>query len=468
MAAKRCDALLVVDQLEQLCGIITDKDLTFRVVAEGLDVNTTKVHEIMTKNVQFANAHQTATEALTTMITGGFRHLPVMDNEGDVVGVLDITKCLYDALFRLEKLDRSSKKITEALNDVQKHFEDMPPMFAQQCEAMRQKLLCPDLRSITRETIPPEVSSRATVREAAKAMRQAKSTAVLIFEEKSRLAGIFTSKDVVLRVVAVKSDPSNTSIIRVMTPHPDSVSETTSVFTALRMMHDNHYLHLPVTDDEKKVIGLIDVLHLSHSVLEKINSMREGPQQTDFWTSTYIQDNGFDSENPFSVQPSDSASMVSESQKTNTTTFSHVPSDPYIFAFKFRDPVSLAWHRVTSPIVLSSLLVHIQKKCSTDIEIERIFYTDEDDDTIALVTDADLMHAVAVARENGVQRLLLSVQTTKYGLVHTKQPVDAASPRQDAPKSKPHAAHHSPTFMYIGFGVAMTLSIIGLVSLLKR
>ncbi|ORZ37729.1 hypothetical protein BCR44DRAFT_1375881, partial [Catenaria anguillulae PL171] len=301
MAARRCDALLVVDQQDRLCGIVTDKDLAFRVVAEGLDLNATKVFEIMTKNVQFVNANQTASEALSTMIAGGFRHLPVMDDEGDVVGVLDITKCLYDALERIDTIYGSSKKLTDALEDVQRDWAStgINAALSQQFEMIRQKMLCPDLNSIlsAESLMPPELGLKANVREAARAMKQFKSTAVLIFDESSgpgrKLAGIFTSKDIVLRVMSVKADPGATSIIRVMTPHPDTVATHTTIYDALKMMHDNKYLHLPVvdatvSDDTQQVIGLVDVLKLTYNVLEKIQSAREqdgGPAWNEFWTS---------------------------------------------------------------------------------------------------------------------------------------------------------------------------------------
>ena len=51
------------------------------------------------------------------------------------------------------------------------------------------------------------------------------------------LAGIFTTKDVCLRVLAQGLDPATTSIVRVMTPRPDTASEDMTVKDALRKMH---------------------------------------------------------------------------------------------------------------------------------------------------------------------------------------------------------------------------------------
>jgi signal-transduction protein with cAMP-binding, CBS, and nucleotidyltransferase domain len=50
MAAKRGDAVLAVNEEGQLSGILTDKDIAYRVVAEGLDIRNTTVAQVMTRN----------------------------------------------------------------------------------------------------------------------------------------------------------------------------------------------------------------------------------------------------------------------------------------------------------------------------------------------------------------------------------------------------------------------------------
>jgi CBS domain-containing protein len=52
-----------------------------------------------------------------------------------------------------------------------------------------------------------------------------------------RIAGIFTSKDVVLRVIAAGLEASRCSVVRVMTPHPDTAPPTMSVHDALKKMY---------------------------------------------------------------------------------------------------------------------------------------------------------------------------------------------------------------------------------------
>ena len=257
-AAKRTDCVLVVDDEEHLAGIFTAKDLAFRIVAGGLDPRTTPVSEIMTASPMVTRDTTSATEALNTMVMRGFRHLPVCNEDGDVVGLLDIAKVFYEALEKLERAHGSSQKLYNALEGVQNEWGGgaMGPQQAmlQYVEALRERMSMPDLSSILdSRTVPCTVGVRTSVRDAARLMREHRTTAVCVMDNATaspgassecrhgfttgRIAGIFTSKDVVLRVIAAGLDPRTCSVVRVMTPHPDTVEPTMNIQEALRKMH---------------------------------------------------------------------------------------------------------------------------------------------------------------------------------------------------------------------------------------
>nr|XP_028962288.1 CBS domain-containing protein CBSCBSPB1-like [Malus domestica] len=61
------------------------------------------------------------TEALQKMVQGKFRHLPVVEN-GEVIALLDIAKCLYDAIARMERAAEKGKAIAAAVEGVEKHW----------------------------------------------------------------------------------------------------------------------------------------------------------------------------------------------------------------------------------------------------------------------------------------------------------------------------------------------------------
>lgn len=117
--------------------------------------------------------------------------------------------------------------------------------------ALREKTALPDLTTVMdSRTQPVTVMPKTSVREAAKLMRENRTTAVCVVETNGpghmpRLVGIFTSKDIVLRVIAAGLDPGRCSVVRVMTPHPDTGSPTMTIQDALKKMH-SMCLRLPL------------------------------------------------------------------------------------------------------------------------------------------------------------------------------------------------------------------------------
>ena len=237
MAAKREDCVLVTDDDDRIAGIFTAKDLAFRVVGAGIKARDVTISEIMTKNPLCARTDTSATDALDLMVRKGFRHLPVMDENQDISGILDITKCFYDAMEKLERAYSSSRKLYDALEGVQSELgSSQPQQIIQYVEALRQKMSGPTLESVLNGLPPTTVSVRTSVKEAAALMKENHTTAVLV-QDQGSITGIFTSKDVVLRVIAPGLDPTNCSVVRVMTPHPDFAPMDMTIQAALRKMH---------------------------------------------------------------------------------------------------------------------------------------------------------------------------------------------------------------------------------------
>jgi CBS domain-containing protein len=286
-AAKRTDCVLVVDDEEGLSGIFTAKDLAYRVTADGLDPHTTPVGQIMTRNPMVTRDTTSATEALQLMVQKHFRHLPVCNEEGNVVGLLDITKVFHEALGKVERSSSASEKLYSALAGVQSELG--PNMSANPqaaamlayVDALREKTALPDLTTVMdSRTQPATVGPKTTVKEVAKIMKERRTTAVCVMEGTNtggglapKIAGIFTSKDVVLRVIAAGLDAGRCSVVRVMTPHPDTAPPTMSVHDALKKMHNGHYLNLPVVEADGRLVAIVDVLKLTYATLEQMNSM---------------------------------------------------------------------------------------------------------------------------------------------------------------------------------------------------
>ncbi|EGW32530.1 uncharacterized protein SPAPADRAFT_139714 [Spathaspora passalidarum NRRL Y-27907] len=277
MTAKRENCILVINEAGELMGIFTAKDLAFRVVGAGLNASSITIDQIMTPNPICAFANQPASEALTLMVEKGFRHLPVLDEEtNQILGVLDITKCYEQQMEKLERMHSSSSKLDDALNSIHSEIgiDEHPAQVFEYFETLKQKMNSPTLESVLDFTTGPVFTNvKASVYEATILMKENRTTAVLIKDTNDEVAGIFTSKDVVLRVIAAGLDPKTCSIVRVMTPHPDVANVNLPVQQALRQMLEGHYLNLPVIGEDQEIIGIVDVLKLTYVTLSQIKSV---------------------------------------------------------------------------------------------------------------------------------------------------------------------------------------------------
>jgi CBS domain-containing protein len=69
-------------------GVITEADIA-RAVADGMDVNKTRIHDLLTARHAAIPAATSIRDAARTMVNGGFRQLPVADGTGPI-GIVDI------------------------------------------------------------------------------------------------------------------------------------------------------------------------------------------------------------------------------------------------------------------------------------------------------------------------------------------------------------------------------------------
>jgi CBS domain-containing protein len=121
-----------------------------------------------------------------------------------------------------------------------------------------------------------------TVAEAARLMRQRDVSAILVTGAKHKLAGIFTERDAVFRVIAESRDPKTTRIGDVMTANPQTIAPDRPFALALLTMHEGGFRHLPVVSDGRPV-GMVtarDALGLEWDDFELELERRERLGQT--------------------------------------------------------------------------------------------------------------------------------------------------------------------------------------------
>jgi CBS domain-containing protein len=92
-------ALLVMDG-PRLCGIFTERDALFRVLAEARDPGSTRLSDVMTTQPQTIHPDEPFLHALRIMHRGRFRHLPVVEFDRPL-GMVSVRDALDDDLYAL-------------------------------------------------------------------------------------------------------------------------------------------------------------------------------------------------------------------------------------------------------------------------------------------------------------------------------------------------------------------------------
>jgi CBS domain-containing protein len=112
MRQRAVGTLVIVNAAQEPIGIITDRDLMERVVAEARDATNTLVGEIMTRDPMTIAADEPIQVALSRMCRGGFRRLPVVNREGTLVGLVSMDDMLMLLSEELAQIGQLVKRET--------------------------------------------------------------------------------------------------------------------------------------------------------------------------------------------------------------------------------------------------------------------------------------------------------------------------------------------------------------------
>jgi CBS domain-containing protein len=92
---------------------------------------------------------------------------------------------------------------------------------------------------------------------ASQIMRDEDVGSVPVIDDKQRLLGIITDRDVALRVVAAERDPGGTTVQDVMTRNPIACRPGDAMQRALDLMAQHQLRRLPVVGDDRRLVGII-------------------------------------------------------------------------------------------------------------------------------------------------------------------------------------------------------------------
>jgi CBS domain-containing protein len=116
MTRANCGSVLILDNIAgTLLGILTERDLMTRVLARALDPAKTAVSAVMTHGPTCVGPETHVADAVLIMIERGFRHLPILDASGKILGVFSVRDALPREVNTAVNLAEFNDQVNDAL-----------------------------------------------------------------------------------------------------------------------------------------------------------------------------------------------------------------------------------------------------------------------------------------------------------------------------------------------------------------
>jgi CBS domain-containing protein len=273
-------------------GIFGFKDMMTRAIAKELPIDETEVAEVMTPNPESVSPDMTVVEALQVMHDNKFLTLPVCEEDGTVVGLVDVMDLIYScggadgwrSIFG-SAMDCDDDMSADGSSSVRSGIVSLAKSAK---TSLTNKTVDNKSRSAPtkkkaddrpvsklRPSKPLIADQSETVLEVCQLLAKKRGRACLIAAKNGGLAGILTDHDVVRRVVAKHVNPATNKVTKVMTRDPMCVEMNDSAMEALTTMIENHYRYLPVIDDEQAIVGLLDIGKVLNDAITKLERSYE-------------------------------------------------------------------------------------------------------------------------------------------------------------------------------------------------
>lgn len=248
MAGQNVGRIVITDG-QRPVGIFTDHDLLRRVMHRKINLKRASIKKVMTAPIRWVQEDAPILDVLGQMYRGKFRHMLVRSETGKILGLVSIRR-----IFKIAVESGQGGRKTRSVGSIMSGR-------------------------------PFKVDASSSIYDSIKGMVEKDSCAAIVME-KRQPKGIFTSRDVLHRIVGKNIDTKKTPVKEVMTANPVILSASESVNAALSNMYDGNFRHLPIMNEHGNIIGMVtmaDVLKYA-KVLDLDGTVRRTWKEIkEFW-----------------------------------------------------------------------------------------------------------------------------------------------------------------------------------------
>jgi CBS domain-containing protein len=234
MDQQRVGALVVVDGGRPV-GLVTDRDIALRVLADGRDAGSTTVGDLAGDPPVTLTEDLPLSEASGRMRRLGLRRMPVIGADGNVVGMLtadDLVRLVAEELGALA--DVASEQVPHA----------RPPVQGAARSAVH----------YAKEVVT--VDTETCARDVARRMRSESVGSVVVVDGSGAPIGIITDRDLTCRVVGKGIDPASATASSIMSNQLSTVDAGERLQHVAQMMSDQGIRRIPVVR-ERELVGIV-------------------------------------------------------------------------------------------------------------------------------------------------------------------------------------------------------------------
>lgn len=250
MKLNSISSILVTDEMGLLVGILSERDIVRKVIANREVLEDILISDVMTKEVSVIKDNASIGRAIYYMQIENVRHLPIVQNKSNPLGVVS-AKDIVDFLAKV--LDKTNERFNHVKN-------------SEVTEFLKSEISSLNLKKVIK------VKKNLPIKKALNLFIENNIGSLIVVDDEKNAIGILTEKDFIIKIEDEKCVFDIKEVSEIMTEFPVCIRFDESVETALQLLSSKKARHLPVLDRDSKAYAMLSVRDMLSHIGEGIVS----------------------------------------------------------------------------------------------------------------------------------------------------------------------------------------------------